>query len=150
MHTSLQIIHTMYTGLLSPPLQLQGLPLPNISAIHLTWSPPPSLNLTGIEPDINHYEITVFNNKTGARENFSSLATEFTYYIQEVDHYVDTCQELVFSVLAVNVVGKGKSSIISVALNSGTYCNIENIITVTVTRIKVFFVIIHILLSSFR
>ena len=53
-------------------------------------------------------------------ENFTSFTTEFTYKIQRDEHYVDTCQESwEFSLVAVNVVGKGNESTIIVVLNQG-------------------------------
>ena len=108
----------MLLGLLPPPGQLDGQPQPNISAITLTWKAPPSLDLTGVDPDILHYEISIFNNATGVAENFTSNKTEYTYYVNEGQLRVDTCQEIDFSVLAVNSVGRGNKSDISVGLHT--------------------------------
>ena len=110
-----------HTGLLSAPLELNGDPQPNISAIHLTWIAPPSLDLTNIDHDITYYEIFVFDNKTGETENYTSFTTNYTYYniMYDTQHVVDTCQMLEFAVYAVNVVGRGSESTISVGLHTG-------------------------------
>ena len=111
----------MLTGSLSSPYQLNGQAQPNISVITLSWRAPPSLDLTGVDPDILYYEIFVFDNATGMTENFTSFAAEYTYYLNEFDRQnnIDTCQELDFSVLAVNSVGRGNKSDISIGLHAG-------------------------------
>ena len=76
------------------------------------------MDLTGIDPDIMHYEISVFDNKTGESENFTTLHTEYTYLVRQV-HGTDLCQDLEFSVLALNVVGRGTKSTIKIALQEG-------------------------------
>ena len=83
--------------------------------------PPPSLDLTDVDPDIMHYEISVFHNKTGKTENFTAPnnMTEYTYYVQEANSN-NLCQELEFSILAVNVVGRGIKSTINVVPQEGT------------------------------
>ena len=62
----------------------------------------------------------MFDNATGATENFTSFVTNYTYYVNVGQlQSVDTCQEIYFSVLAVNSVGRGNKSDISVALHAG-------------------------------
>lgn len=105
--------------MLPPPTNFSGQPLPNILAIHLTWGAPPSLDLTGIDPDIVHYEISVFYNATGENEHFITLHTEYTYLVGQI-HNTDLCQDLEFSVLALNVVGRGsKNTINNIAPQEG-------------------------------
>ena len=104
--------------MLPPPLNFNGQQLHNDLAIYLTWVPPPSLDLTGIDPDIMHYEISVFNNKTGQTENLNVHGTNFTYYVHPA-HGSDLCQELEFSVLAVNIVGRGSKNTIKFAPQEG-------------------------------
>lgn len=106
--------------MLPPPTNFNGKPLPNDLAIHLTWGAPPTLDLTDIDPDIMHYEISVFDNKTGESENFTVLHTEYTYLVHLV-HGTDLCQDLEFSVLALNIVGRGSKNIISIAPREGIY-----------------------------
>ena len=111
------IAHIFVAGLLPPPTNFNGKPLPNNLAIHLTWGAPPTLDLTGVDPDIIHYEISVFN-KTGESENFTALHTEYTYRARQVQ-CTDLCQDLEFSVLALNIVGRGNKNTISIAPQEG-------------------------------
>jgi hypothetical protein len=106
--------------LLPPPTNFSGqpVPLPNNLAIHLTWGAPPTLDLTDIYPDIMNYEISVFHNKTGESENFTTLHTEFTYLVHQI-HGTDLCQDLMFSVLALNIVGRGSKSNLNIAPQEG-------------------------------
>lgn len=76
------------------------------------------MDLTGIDPDIMHYEISVFNNKTGQIENLTVHETNLTYYVHP-SHGSDLCQELEFSVLAVNAVGRGSKSTTKFAPQEG-------------------------------
>lgn len=105
-------------GLLPPPTNFNGQPLSDDLAIHLSWVAPPSLDLTGIDPDIAQYEISVFHNKTGDSENFTTLHTEYTYLVHQI-YSTDLCQDLEFSVLALNTVGRGSKNTINVALQEG-------------------------------
>ena len=105
-------------GLLSPPIHFNGKSLPTNFAIDLIWRPPPSLDLTDIDPDIMHYEISILNNKTGQIENFVVNGTNFTYYVHPA-HGSDVCQQLEFSVLAVNTVGRGSKNTINIAPQEG-------------------------------
>lgn len=105
-------------GLLSPPLNFNGQRLYNNLAIYLTWVPPVSLDLTGVDPDILHYEISVFNNKTGQIENQTVHGTNFIYHLHPA-HGSDLCQELEFSVLAVNTVGRGSKNTTKFAPQEG-------------------------------
>ena len=104
--------------MLSPPPFFSGQRLPNNLAIQFTWGAPPSLDLTDIDPDIMHFEISIFHNKTGQTENFVVNGTNFTYYVHPA-HGSDLCQQLEFSVLAVNAVGKGSKNTINVAPQEG-------------------------------
>ena len=111
-------IYIFVAGLLPPPTNFNGQSLPNDLAIHLTWGAPPTLDLTGVDPDIIHYEISVFDNKTGESENFTTLHTEYTYPVHQI-HGTDLCQDLEFSVLALNIVGRGNKNTISIAPQEG-------------------------------
>lgn len=74
--------------------------------------------MTGVDPDIMHYEISAFNNKTGQIENLTIQGTNFTYYVHPA-HGSDLYQELEFSVLAVNVVGRGNKNTTKLAPQEG-------------------------------
>lgn len=104
--------------MLPPPVNFSGQPLANNLAIRLTWEAPLSLDLTGNDPDIIHYEISVFHNKTGENENFTAFHTEYTYLVHQI-HSTDLCQELEFSVLALNIAGRGNKSTINIAPRNG-------------------------------
>ncbi len=108
--------------MLPQPTNFNGQPLPNDLTIFLTWEAPLSLDLTDIDPDITHYEISVFDNKTGASENFTTFHTEYTYLVHHI-HSTDLCQDLEFSVLALNVVGKGSKSTLKIAPREGRLCH---------------------------
>ena len=71
MYIVYNIIITVHdsAGLLSSPLNFNGQKLHSNLAIYLTWVPPPSLDLSAIDPDIMYYEISVFNNIRGQTEN---------------------------------------------------------------------------------
>lgn len=105
-------------GLLSPPLNLGGYSLPNNTVIHLKWNAPPSLDLTGIDPDM-HFEISVQNNMTGQRQNFIVFASEYMYIQDSCS--ISVCQKLDFSVRAVNAVGKSNKTTTIVAFHAGKF-----------------------------
>ena len=75
--------------------------------------------MTGVDPDIMHYEISVFDNKTGESENFTTLHTEYTYLVSHIHSCTNLCQEMEFSVLALNIVGRGTKSTLNIALQEG-------------------------------
>lgn len=104
--------------MLSSPLNLKGQPL-NYTTIHLSWIAPPSIDLTGVDLDISYYEILVFHNKTDQTENFTVNATEFIYTRDTSIGSIETCQELDFSVQAVNIVGKGDKTTVGIAFHTG-------------------------------
>jgi hypothetical protein len=132
-------LENIFAGLLSPPTGFRGQPLPNNLEIHLTWGAPPSLDLTGIDPDIMNYEISVFLNETGESENFTTLHTEYTYLVRQI-HSADLChdQDLEFSVLALNVVGRGSKSTLNVAPREGNSNN---------NKLKLIFVIVIVIVN---
>ena len=82
------------------------------------WKAPPSLDLTDIDPDIMHYEISVFDNKSGQTENYIVNGNNFTYYVHPA-YGSDLCQQLEFNVLAINAVGKGSKNTINVTPHEG-------------------------------
>ena len=84
--------------------------------------------MTGVDPDIIHYEISVFDNKTGESENFTVLHTEYTYLVSHIHSCTNLCQEMEFSVLALNIVGRGTKSTINIALQEGIMVNYSNLI----------------------
>lgn len=102
---ALTINYTL-TGLLSPPGNVAAQQQTN-SVIVVSWQPPPTLDLTDIEPDISHYEITVYNSYTGYQSTADVNGIE--YMFQPDTLTIDECTEYGFSVLAVNVVGRGES-----------------------------------------
>ena len=75
---------------------------------HLTWDPPPTLNITAVEPDISSYIVC------------SNISTECTTIdVTEAGGNEDTLRQhtflnlrayIKFTVMAVNIVGNGKSN----------------------------------------
>ncbi len=74
-------------------------------AIILTWEAPPTLDLTGIHPDISNYTVYIeLDSSRFLRDNVTE--TEYTFTGQ----MLDPCSVYQFSVSAWNVVGEGSRS----------------------------------------
>ena len=116
----------MLAGLLTPPQNFSGYFLSNKSEIHLEWVAPPSLDLTDIVLDI-YYVITLAKNETGILENITLISTEYTHTLK--DFQFVTCQNLYFTLQAVNVVGMSNKTATNVSFGVGKSCN-NNIIII--------------------
>ena len=95
------------SGLLSAVRNLVALPQRDV--ISLTWTPPFSLDITGVEPDL-WYRVEVYN-ITGGRTPLTNLTVyepEFNF-TSTVPH-PSPCDQFEFRVTPVNVVGAGTTS----------------------------------------
>ncbi len=78
-------------------------------AITLTWEAPPTLDLTGIHPEISKYIVFIeLNNSHFWRDNVTETEYTFTGTVQ--GEVLDPCSVYQFSVRARNVVGEGSRS----------------------------------------
>ena len=107
-------------GVLGAPTHLNAYSVNN--SIHLSWSAPSTLNLTNIEPDIQHYVVSVHNTHTGHNSSESVIVstTEYLRSPNTSELGRDICKEIEFRVRAVNVVGEGnQSEVIRAAYHKG-------------------------------
>ena len=79
---------------------------PNSSTIHLYWEPPFTLDITGVDPDILGYTVSITNNNTNVASERNVTKPEFLF--QEEDY--DPCHVYLFEVSALNPVGVGETS----------------------------------------
>ena len=81
--------------------------LPRKDIIRLTWTPPFSLDITGVDPDI-WYRVEVYNVTSGrvALTNLTVYKPEFNFTVPDPS----PCDQFEFRVTPVNVVGNGTSS----------------------------------------
>ena len=101
-----EISHTHFSiGLLSPPTNMQAAHH-NLSAIHLSWDPPFSLDITNVDQDVPGYTVSITNNNTKVTREWNVTEPEFIF--QEEDH--DPCHVYLFRVRAWNPVGTGEPS----------------------------------------
>ena len=80
----------------------------NGSSVYITWTPPFTLNITGIDPDITGYCITVTSRITSLtlHSQCGINVTEY-YYTFSPD---SACNTFNFSIVPVNIVGNGTSA----------------------------------------
>lgn len=96
----------MDTGLLTPPPKLTVTAL-NISTVHFTWSPPPTLNVTGnIQPSIPGYSILVGNVSGNIVIAVNSTTDEYHYTIAEENECMLAAYQV--RVAGINGVGIGQ------------------------------------------
>ena len=82
--------------------------LPQRDVIRLTWTPPFSLDITGVDPDI-WYHVEVYNVTAVRRVPLTNLTVykpEFNFTVPDPS----PCDQFEFRVTPVNVVGNGTSS----------------------------------------
>ena len=71
-------------------------------SIHFSWSPPFSLNITDVEPDISHYLVNVYGDDL---PEYTVITTQTQYTVQMGNCAINKYQ---VEVAAVNVVGVGE------------------------------------------
>ena len=83
----------------------------SVSTLSLTWEPPFTLDITGVDPDITGYCVDVINS-TSSVKLYSQCGineTEFRYPIPPNTG----CTVYHFTITSVNIVGRGEGSTIS-------------------------------------
>ncbi len=96
-----------YTGLLPAVGSLTATPMDFI--ISLTWTPPFSLNITDVDPDITGYCVGVVNS-TSSLVIHSQCGITDTQYNYTVSPRSTPCDTYTFTVTPVNIVGNGTSA----------------------------------------
>lgn len=95
--------------MLSAPTDVNAYAINN--TIHVTWSAPPTLNLTNIDPDISNYQVTTHNTHTGHQTTTTVVSTEYVHRLDMELCGTELCVEVIeFRVSAVNSVGTGNMS----------------------------------------
>jgi hypothetical protein len=75
-------------------------------SVQFSWSPPFSLDITDVDPDISHYLVTVINMEDGSEDSLTTTETELVLQSEEC-----TLTEYQVEIAAVNVVGVGEKYI---------------------------------------
>ncbi len=96
-------------GFLPAVGSLTATPIPLNSIISLTWTPPFSLNITGVDPDITGYCVGVVNS-TSSLVIHSQCGITNTQYNYTVSPNGIVCDTYTFTVTPVNIVGNGTSA----------------------------------------
>ena len=101
----------MHIGLLSDVVSLELTLLPD-SIVSLHWKPPFSLDITGVDPDIEGYCVDVISTTSSStlHSQCGINRTEFNYSLP----VGIVCEDHTYTVTAVNVVGNGTQVIISI------------------------------------
>ena len=82
--------------------------LPQRGAINLTWTPPFSLDITGVDPDL-WYRVEVYNITSG-RTPLTNLTVSEPEFNFTVPHPSPYCDQFEFRVTPVNGAGDGTTS----------------------------------------
>lgn len=94
-----------HLGLLEAPSDVSV--VINYTTIFLTWQEPYTLDITGMEPDISHYEVVI---KNVDNEQFIRVNTSHTSYSYNQQGFSTACTMFEFQIAAVNLAGIGKRS----------------------------------------
>ncbi len=103
------IICKLCIGLLPAVDSLTAISIPLDSIISLTWTPPFSLDLPGVDPDITGYCVNVVNS-TSSLVIDSQCGITNTQYNYTVSPNGIVCDTYTFAVTPVNIVGNGTSA----------------------------------------
>ena len=93
------------------------------TTITLNWTAPFTLDITGVDPDIEGYTVIVSRislNSTISMNNYTTTETGFLYTLPSND---DACLSYLFTVYARNLAGDGNSS--SVTYNSANQASMS-------------------------
>ncbi len=105
-------------GLLPAVGSLTATPILLDSIISLTWTPPFSLNITGVDPDITGYCVGVVNSTSSLLIDSQCGITD-TQYNYTVSPNDIVCDTYTFTVTPVNIVGNGTSASVTQGILSG-------------------------------
>ncbi len=96
-------------GLLPAVGSLTAIPIPLDSIIYLTWTPPFSLDILSVDPDITGYCVGVVNSTSSLviHSQCGITDTQYNYIVSPNDTVCDT---YTFTVTPVNIVGDGTSA----------------------------------------
>lgn len=95
----------VHSGLLRAPSLVSV--VSNYTTIHLTWNAPYTLDITGVEPDISHYEVHIKNVDS---EQYFRVNTSVTSYSFDQQSSSTACSVFEFQIAAVNLAGVGEKS----------------------------------------
>ncbi len=96
-------------GVLPAVVYLNATPFPMNFIISLTWTPPFSLDIPGVDPDITGYCVDVVNS-TSSLLIHSQCGITDTQYNYTVSPRSTPCDTYTFTVTPVNIVGNGTSA----------------------------------------
>ncbi len=96
-------------GLLPAVGSLTATPILLDSIISFTWTPPFSLDISGVDPDITGYCVGVVNS-TSSLAIHSQCGITDTQYNYTVSPNDTVCDTYTFTVTPVNIVGNGTSA----------------------------------------
>lgn len=92
----------------------------NHMTILLTWQEPYTLDITGVDPDISHYEVNIKNVHS---EQYFRVNTSVTTYSFDQQSGSTACSTFEFQIAAVNLAGIGeKSAAVYGSFNIGLLC----------------------------
>ncbi len=103
-------------GLLPAVGSLAATPIPLDSIISLTWTPPFSLDIPRVDPDITGYCVGVVNS-TSSLMIHSLCGITDTQYNYTVSPNGIVCDTYTFTVTPVNIVGNGTSAGVTLLSN---------------------------------
>ncbi len=105
-------------GLLPALGSLTATLIPLDSIISLTWTPPFSLDIPGVDPDIIGYCVGVVNS-TSSLVIHSQCGITDTQYNYTVSPNDTVCDTYTFTVTPVNIVGNGESASVTLLSTGG-------------------------------
>lgn len=108
------ILHQSFTGFLASPTNL-FIDHTSDTTIHLTWTPPHTLDVNNTKQEIYYYEVIISDNANGTFSLETTNLSEYTYYKRD---YLQ-CKRLIFQIAAVNEIGRGNLSEMITASFSG-------------------------------
>ncbi len=113
---SQQVIMFHIVGLLPAVGSLTATPIPLDSIISLTWTPPFSLDIPGVDPDITGYCVGVVNS-TSSLVIHSQCGITYTQYNNTMSPRSTSCDIYTFTITPVNIVGNGTSASVTLLSN---------------------------------
>ena len=94
-----------FAGRLGAPIRLQA--DGSRQSIHIHWSDPFTLDITGTEPDILNYTLYINNLNTNLKLSVNATDSNFTFETGDPD----PCHVYLFQVSAWSMLGEGKRSV---------------------------------------